>query len=288
MLASLAQLVAHRTCNAGVRGSSPLGSSGVSMDLTGASNFETFVALKAARLDDQLAFAIAAGACDQLTESVLALLKTEFSLHWGGIAEAIADYPAIGLREITQIVNQAGADRFLSAVVSLVNKLRDLYAETDLNSIGHGLAWQVPKFVSLPAESFWSSMPQRSVVSIRNINGQSLWDDFMAPSANEPVVLSERPTMDGKLLELHSTQDWLGLVTQFPKAIKFASAPSDSLIGDFVVPDWSQIARHYDAVFLSLGCYLQTAYRSLPIENSGKKTMLAGWQPASIIKFLPG
>jgi hypothetical protein len=258
------------------------------MDLTGASNFEMFVALKAARLEDPLAHAIASSTCDFLTECIEETLLSDFSLHWGGIAEAIADYPAIGLREITQIVNQAGADRFLSAVVSLVNKLRDLYAETDLNSNGLGSAWQAPKFVFLPAESFWSSMPQRSVVSIRNINGQSLWDDFMAPSANEPVVLSEGPTLDGKLLELHSTQGWLGLVTQFPKAIKFASAPSDSLIGDFVVPDWSQIARHYDALFLSLGCYLQTAYRSLPIENSGKKTMLAGWHPASIIKFLPG
>ena len=258
------------------------------MDLTGASNFEMFVALKAARLEDPLAHAIASSTCDFLTECIEETLLSDFSLHWGGIAEAIADYPAIGLREITQIVNQAGADRFLSAVVSLVNKLRDLYAETDLNSNGLGSAWQAPKFVFLPAESFWSSMPQRSVVSIRNINGQSLWDDFMAPSANEPVVLSAQPTLDAKLLELHSTQDWLGLVTRFPKAIKFASAPSDSLIGDFVVPDWSQIARHFDAVFLSLGCYLQTAYRSLPIENSGKKTMLAGWHPASIIKFLPG
>ncbi|MFV4914313.1 hypothetical protein PFZ49_12380 [Microbacterium lacticum] len=46
------------------------------------------------------------------------------------------------------------------------------------------------------------------------------------------------------------------------------------------VPDWERVAQDFDAVHLSIGGYIRTAYRPIAL-NGGAWTVLAGWHPGS-------
>ena len=124
----MAQLVAHRTCNAGVRGSSPLGSSkgGVL-----ASKFELYTALCLFGFKDEVA-SVSMGYPTSLVtlkphEANIADLET----FWIRLAQAISDYPAIGYR----IVHSRAFDDFCESytnVQELVPRMHDFARALDV------------------------------------------------------------------------------------------------------------------------------------------------------------
>lgn len=47
-----------------------------------------------------------------------------------------------------------------------------------------------------------------------------------------------------------------------------------------MVPDWAQVAEHYDAVHLQVGAYLAAAGVAIAIDDgSGTASVIAGWNP---------
>lgn len=84
------------------------------------------------------------------------------------------------------------------------------------------------------------------------------------------------------VLEVSSPEVWANLCAKFPLDVTaqkrhdwYRTTWRD---GDWVIPDWSQVAQHYRAVHLSLGAYLQGAGKTIPVgENTA--SVIAGWNP---------
>ena len=47
-----------------------------------------------------------------------------------------------------------------------------------------------------------------------------------------------------------------------------------------MLPDWVQVADHYDAVHLQVGAYLAVAGVAIPVNHrTGSASVIAGWNP---------
>lgn len=54
----------------------------------------------------------------------------------------------------------------------------------------------------------------------------------------------------------------------------------------WVMPEWTDVAEHYDAIQLQLDAYLATAGTAIPV-RADATTVLAGWIPAATYWFTP-
>lgn len=83
------------------------------------------------------------------------------------------------------------------------------------------------------------------------------------------------------VFEIAGPDDWAELCIRFPLDVT-AEKQEDwrratSREGDWVIPDWSLVAEHYDGVHLQLGAYLAVAGLPILVDNSA--SMVAGWNP---------
>lgn len=134
-------------------------------------------------------------------------------------------------------------------------------------------------------DATWWLTPTRLPVTISDravIEGR-LWlrDDF----AHEPLVSVASINYDSaRVFEVHSPEDWVRLVELYPRGSS-RLLTYDWAVGDpesLVVPEWPSIARDWDAVHVSVGGYLSSAYTTLPLAD-GRWTVLAGWHPDATV-----
>lgn len=250
-----------------------------------ATDLEVYVALHGVGLCEQFGIARLLGDFDALSEAASAAASATSDFSWDEIACGIIDYPALGLQELATVRAMPGAKALFGAIQPLVENLRSATSEADLRSQSATAKWSRRRLVEVPYTNFWSSMPAMSLLSVRVVGANALWDDFMTPQADDVEVEDLAPESLGRILELRSIADWQRLTAQHSQIRMFASAPNPALNGRFLVPDWEGVSREYDSVFLSLECYLQAAYRPIDVPSSQLKTMLAGWHPASIVTF---
>ena len=84
-----------------------------------------------------------------------------------------------------------------------------------------------------------------------------------------------------RIYEIHGPDDWAQLCAEFPLEVTGrVGADWRRVTGqsrDWVIPDWSQVADHFDGVHLSIGGYLRSATRVIDV--GGSASMIAGWSP---------
>lgn len=86
------------------------------------------------------------------------------------------------------------------------------------------------------------------------------------------------------VFEIYSAADWAELCARFPLEVTAQKRHdwyrTTGRTGRWVIPDWVQVAEHYDAVHLQVGAYLAAAGVTIPVnEITGTASVIAGWNP---------
>ena len=123
------------------------------------------------------------------------------------------------------------------------------------------------------------------------------WDDLQEPSARWARVRAPGRTADTSgttmpsILEIDSAQAWVELCCQFPFDVSASRwdvwFSATGRAGAWVIPNWAEVARHWDGVHLTVWAYLETAGRVLPLDGVAQAvphertlaTLLAGFSP---------
>ena len=94
---------------------------------------------------------------------------------------------------------------------------------------------------------------------------------------------------DARVLEVRGADDWARLVTSHPRRMQRAGAEWSTWTGwagTWRQPDWASVAGAWDGVHVTVGAYLEGAYRPLPV--GAGMTILAGWNPDETVWLGPG
>lgn len=87
-----------------------------------------------------------------------------------------------------------------------------------------------------------------------------------------------------RVFEVEDAADWVNLCARFPLEVTAQKRHDWYLTtghtGRWVVPDWVQVAAHYDGIHLQVGAYLAAAGVAIPVDDStGAASVIAGWNP---------
>jgi hypothetical protein len=146
---------------------------------------------------------------------------------------------------------------------------------------------------SLPSDpaanysGWWWSTPAmcQLVDTTRSVPGLgavrlTLVEDSLGWQAARCWPLAPRP--DARVYEVGGPQDWTELVGRYPLEVTRSRWHDwfrvTGRAGTWLIPDYQAVAADYDAVHVSVGGYLTTAGRALPVTGDAA-TMLAGWDP---------
>lgn len=133
--------------------------------------------------------------------------------------------------------------------------------------------------------TWWSKPPSSLTRTTRALSGRGpagLWlveDSLGWEKATAHQVHVPR---DARVYEVDSPEAWADLCRRYPLEVT-ASRRHDwyritARSGCWVIPDWEQVGKDFDAVHLTVAGYLATAGRALPVEDD-LMTVLAGWDP---------
>jgi hypothetical protein len=133
--------------------------------------------------------------------------------------------------------------------------------------------------------TWWSKPPSaltRTTRSLGNRGPVGLWlveDAFESERASAEHV---RVAPDARIYEIDSPDAWAELCRRYPLKAT-ASRRHDwyratGRNGHWVIPDWTLVARDFDAVHLSVAGYLTTAGCAVPVDDD-VASVLAGWDP---------
>ncbi|MFT3887071.1 MAG: hypothetical protein QM713_02750 [Arachnia sp.] len=97
----------------------------------------------------------------------------------------------------------------------------------------------------------------------------------------------EVPT-SAAIYEIRSADDWATLCRRHPIEVtsqkRHVWQETTGRTGRWAVPDWSRVAKHYDAVHLSYTGYLSAAGVSIPVDDE-TASLIAGWNPDATYWF---
>lgn len=163
----------------------------------------------------------------------------------------------------------------LAARQEIQNDERQAQAELDADPrLGVGGEWWSHPDFRLPS----------STRLLGNGGPAGLWfvEDSFGWERADSVKLIVPPGV--RVFEIEGAADWVELCARFPlevtaqKRREWYSLTGHA--GRWVVPDWVQVAAHYDAVHLQVGAYLAVAGVAIPIDdNTGTASLIAGWNP---------
>lgn len=146
-----------------------------------------------------------------------------------------------------------------------------------------------PADVTANYSGYWWSAPDSVLVSTRrSLPGLgsvelSLIEDAIGTSEAWCWPLRVEP--GARVLEIRGPADWVALVARYPLDVTKSRRHDwwrvTGLTGTWLIPDYTAVAADYDAVHLTVGGYLTTAGRALPVQSGAAeaRTMLAGWNP---------
>lgn len=129
----------------------------------------------------------------------------------------------------------------------------------------------------------WWSIPLGLIRTVGSIpDGLSLVEDY--PGFDEATVIPVRGV--GAVLEINGPEDLIALCRKHPLDVT-ASRRHDwfrvtGRDGRWVIPDWEQVAREWDAVHLTVLGYLSSATQALSLDTD-RSTVLGGWDPDGTI-----
>lgn len=132
---------------------------------------------------------------------------------------------------------------------------------------------------------WWSRPPYELLATTRDLGmpgPAGLWlvedPDSWAEAFVAPVTVSP----GSRVWEIAGPHDWAELCRRHPLDLTAARKHdwfrTTGRAGDWVVPDWSQVAAEADAVHLTVSGWLTTAGLAIPV-GDGVASVLAGWDP---------
>ena len=93
-------------------------------------------------------------------------------------------------------------------------------------------------------------------------------------------VWSVQPRPDARVFEVRGSDDWIELLSAHPRRVSEDHAEWrhwTGWTGDWIVLDWSSVARDWAGVHVTVGGWITAAHRLLLVP--GGATVLAGWNP---------
>lgn len=119
---------------------------------------------------------------------------------------------------------------------------------------------------------------------------QALSDDLKNFAIDDAMVsptsmTKYSPVVSSKVFEIHSVEEWLKLVAEFPLETEILHLENwlfsyDPHRASIWAPDWRKVAKQYGGVYLSPAAYLGASYAFLELPD-GRITFLSGWSPGT-------
>lgn len=147
--------------------------------------------------------------------------------------------------------------------------------------------WAGPDGDSVDLTGHWWVSPDRAISTTRaTLDGACVYahcreghTSYVEPGTE--VIAPLTLTGPARVYEVSSAQDWVDLVEAHPRATPASAHRQWSQWsghhGSWWLPDWRRCAHDWDAVHISVGAYLTSAYRAWPTRDGA--TFLAGWDP---------
>lgn len=134
----------------------------------------------------------------------------------------------------------------------------------------------------------WWSCPSQAMPSSARVlfdgSPAALWlvEDDLGWERAESVRLIV--PAGASVFEIKGAADWAELCARFPLEVTAQKCDDWYLAtgrtSRWVIPDWAQVAEHYDAVHLQVGGYLAAAGVAIPVDGSSDSaSVIAGWNP---------
>lgn len=100
-------------------------------------------------------------------------------------------------------------------------------------------------------------------------------------------IWSIRIDRDARVYEVAGIEDWAALARNYPYHLPVGYGRDwvrwTGKQGTWVIPDWVAVSQDWDGVHVSLGGYLEAAYRAA--NAGGGFTLLAGWNPDETLRL---
>ncbi|GAB2566128.1 hypothetical protein [Leucobacter ruminantium] len=132
---------------------------------------------------------------------------------------------------------------------------------------------------------WWSTPPRDLLRTTREIPGFGPVGLHLEEDSRgwEQAIVSPVSAKDAaRVLEIDGTAAWAGLCRDFPLDVSAEKRHdwfrTSGRAGDWVMPDWSRVAEHWDAVHLTVRGYLAAAGTAIDC-GAGRASMIAGWDP---------
>jgi hypothetical protein len=94
-------------------------------------------------------------------------------------------------------------------------------------------------------------------------------------------VLSVKIKDDARVYEVAGPEDWRQLVECFPMDVTGTHDGEwrywGGAVGPWTLPDWSQVAEHFDGIHVTIGGFVTSCGLAIPVGKTF--TMLGGWIP---------
>lgn len=140
---------------------------------------------------------------------------------------------------------------------------------------------------------WWSRPPGELVSSAGELFDGSpvkLW--FVEDSLGWERATAQRLTVPeaSQIYEIDSAQAWAGLCARFPLDVTAQKRHdwyrTTGRRGKWVIPDWAEVAKYYDAVHLQTRAYLCAAGTAIWVDDH-TASVIAGWDPDVTYWFTP-
>lgn len=134
-------------------------------------------------------------------------------------------------------------------------------------------------------DEWWSTPPFSLCASTRELpNGTPAGLHGVEDTSGPENAWAHRiiPPADARIFTISGAEAWAELCGRFPLEVTAQNQnqwqQTTGYIAKWVIPDYAQVAQHYDAVHLSVRGYLATAGRAVPADDD-HAALLAGWNP---------
>lgn len=152
-------------------------------------------------------------------------------------------------------------------------------AAEDPEQCSSGTWWSTPPATLASSTRGLPSSVPLGVVCVEDGGG---WSEVIGRS----LEVSGSP----RVFEINGSEDWARLCREHPLDVTHSKRGdwwrTTGRDGAWVVPDWSEVARHWDGVHLSVRGYLRTAGRIVEVDGD-RASVLAGWDPDRTYWFCP-
>ncbi|GAA1392467.1 hypothetical protein [Luteococcus peritonei] len=133
-----------------------------------------------------------------------------------------------------------------------------------------GVWWSIPPLVP----STTGGLNGLGPVGRHLVEGFPLWESAEVVQVKVPKKFD--------VLEISAAADWVELCRRQPFAVTGSRMRdwyrATGHAGDWVIPDWREVAKDYDGIHLSLAAYLELTGRAIDVEE-GTASMIAGFSP---------